>query len=105
MAIRSNKPVSVTLGQLGARAEARVKAGDYASLSEVVRAGLRALEREEAMLDRLFEPIDLDDPDTKAWVKTKIDEALNDPRPSIPAEEAFARLDARIAEYKAARGL
>lgn len=34
-----------------------------------------------------------------------IRKSLDDPRPSIPAEEAFARLDARIAEYKAKRGL
>jgi hypothetical protein len=33
-----------------------------------------------------------------------IRKSLDDPRPSIPAAEAFARLDARIAEYKAKRG-
>jgi hypothetical protein len=32
-------------------------------------------------------------------------EPLDDPRPSIPADEAFARVDARIAEYKAKHGL
>ncbi|MDQ8758323.1 type II toxin-antitoxin system ParD family antitoxin [Sphingosinicella sp. LHD-64] len=104
MPARANKPVSVTLGPLGARAEARVKAGDYSSLSEVVRAGLRALEREEALLDRLFQPIDHDDPADLAWVRAKIDEALSDPRPPIPAEEVFARLNDRIADYKAKRG-
>lgn len=34
-----------------------------------------------------------------------IRKSLDDPRPSIPAKEAFARVDARIAEYKAKRGL
>jgi hypothetical protein len=38
-------------------------------------------------------------------VRRKICEALDDPRPSIAIEEAFAWLDARIAEYKAKRGL
>jgi antitoxin ParD1/3/4 len=98
---RANKPVSVTLGPLGARAEARVRDGQYASMSEVVRAGLRALEREEAILDRLFPPIDEDDPAWQAKVKRAIAESLADPRPSIPADEAFAQLDAHIAEYKA----
>jgi hypothetical protein len=33
----------------------------------------------------------------------RIRKSLHNPRPSIPAEEAFARVDARIAEYKAKR--
>ena len=83
----------------------RVRAGQYASVSEVVRAGLRALDREEALLDRLFAPTDegvLADP---AWLKARIDEALNDLRPSVPADKVFARLNERIADYKAKRGV
>ena len=34
----------------------------------------------------------------------RIRKALANPRPPRPAAEAFARLDARIAEYKAKRG-
>jgi hypothetical protein len=34
----------------------------------------------------------------------RIRKALADPRPPSPAAEAFARVDARIAEYKAKRG-
>lgn len=90
MATRSNKPVTVTLGGLVERAEARVKSGAYSSISEVVRAGLRALDREEAMMDAL--------------IKARVEEALADPRPAIPAEEAFGRLDRYIAELKAKSG-
>jgi hypothetical protein len=59
----------------------------------------------EAGWDEIFPPIDEDDPEWQAYVRRKVREALDDPRPSIPAEEAFARLDARIAEYKAKCGL
>jgi antitoxin ParD1/3/4 len=88
---RANKPLSVTLGPLAARAEARVKSGAYSSVSEVVRAGLRALDREEAAFD--------------AIMRAKVAEALAADGPAIPAAEAFAELDARIAEYKAARDI
>jgi antitoxin ParD1/3/4 len=100
MPARANKPVTVTLGPLAARAEARVKSGDYASLSEVIRAGLRALEREEALLDRILPQIRPNDPAWKAYEKQAIAEALSDPRPDIPSEQAFAELDRMIAEYK-----
>ena len=73
MASRANRPVSVTLGPLAAAAEKRVREGRYASISEVVRAGLRALDREEAELD--------------AILKRRVEDALADPRPDIPAEE------------------
>lgn len=91
MATRLHKPISVTLGPLAARAEARVKSGDYASVSEVLREGLRALDREEeAMLD---------------LVRIRLAEMDANPRPSIPIEEAFARMDAYIAEQRIKRGL
>lgn len=35
-----------------------------------------------------------------AEVQAAIDEALNDPRPTIPAEEAFARAYARIEQVR-----
>ncbi len=41
------------------------------------------------------------DPETVRMIR----KSLDDPRPSIPAEEAFARVDARIAAYKAKHGL
>ena len=36
------------------------------------------------------------------WLAAEIQEALDDPRPSIPHDEVMARMDARIARYKAA---
>jgi antitoxin ParD1/3/4 len=79
---RSSRPITVTLGDLQERVEARVASGAYASASEVLRAGLRALDREEEALTD--------------WMKARIDEALNDPRPSVPLAEAAARLRAHM---------
>jgi len=81
--MRTTRPISVTLGNLEQSVTRRVNSGAYASASEVVRAGLRALEREEAVLDEIM--------------KAKIQEALDDPRPDVPADEVFARLRARHA--------
>ncbi len=84
MATRANKPISVTLGPFAEKVERRVAEGHYASASEVIRDGLRALDRE----DELFEEI----------LKAKVLEALADPRPSISMEE----LDRSIEEWHAA---
>ena len=92
MATRANKPVTVTLGPLAERVEARVRSGDYASVSEVVRAGLRALDREEALLERLFPPIDEDDPEWIAYVREKVEESFADQRPPVPAVEVKRRI-------------
>jgi antitoxin ParD1/3/4 len=79
--MRANKPITVTLGKQQAILDDRLASGDYESASEVVRAGLRALDREEkARLE---------------YMRAKVKESLDDPRPSVPAEEVFARLRAR----------
>ena len=78
---RTSRPITVTLGDLQDRVERRVKNGNYASASEVMRAALRALDREEAAVD--------------AWLKIRVDEAFADPRPPIPAKRVFADLRKR----------
>ena len=86
---RASRPITVTLGELQERVEARVKSGAYASASEVMRAALRALDREEAAIG--------------AWLRQRVDEAFADPRPNIPARKVFKRLRALHAERAKAR--
>jgi antitoxin ParD1/3/4 len=80
---RASKPVTVTLGDLRDRVSARVESGAYASTSEVLRAAVRALDREDAAIDE--------------WLRRKIAESLDDPSPDIPASEVFRDLRAHHA--------
>lgn len=80
---RTSPPLTVTLGELRERVDARVKSGAYASASDVLRAALRALDREESVL--------------RDALRQEIERSLNDPRADIPAEEVFARLRKRHA--------
>jgi antitoxin ParD1/3/4 len=72
--------VVVNLGPLRKAVEERVRAGSYASTDEVVRAGLLALEREEA--------------GTNEWLTRLAEESLADPGPSVPAAQVFRELRA-----------
>lgn len=82
MASRASKPVTVTLGELSEQAQARVATGRYASLSEVVRAGLRALDREEAALDDL--------------IRARISEVNAAPADHVPLADGMAQVRARL---------
>jgi len=79
--MRTSKPITVTLGKQQASLESRLASGAYESASEVVRAALRALDREEAMRDEIM--------------RVRIREALESPEPDIPGREVFDRLRAR----------
>jgi antitoxin ParD1/3/4 len=79
--MRSAKPLTVTLGSQRDAIDERVRSGGYESASEVIRAALRALDREEQALASIM--------------RVKIDEALADGRPGHPAEEVFSRLEAK----------
>ena len=75
---RTSRPITVTLGDLQEQVEARVESGLYASASEVMRAALRALDREEKALDE--------------WLRLRVEEAFADTRSNVPAREDFQRL-------------
>jgi len=84
--MRTSKSITLTLGKQQQVLDSIVESGDYNSASEAVRAALRALEREREALDQVW--------------REKIREALDDPRPSVPAEQVFAELRAHQAKQK-----
>ena len=81
--MRTSKPITVTLGQLQSSVDRRLASGGYDSASEVIRAAIRALDREEAVVDQVM--------------REKIRASLADPRSDIPIEEVFAHLRAHHA--------
>lgn len=91
--MRTTRSITLTLGKQQQVLDTMVASGDYDSASEAVRAALRALEREKGALDEIL--------------RGKIREAMEDPRPSIPAADVFADLRAFHAEQVKAdkRGL
>lgn len=88
--MRSSKPITVTLGSQQRRVDARLESGAYDSASEVLRAALRALDREEEVIDQIM--------------RAKIQEALDDPRPGTDAEDVFDRLERKHDERVRAAG-
>ena len=81
---RTSRPITVTLGGLWDHVEARVKSGAYASASQVLRAAVRALDREEAALGQ--------------WMRQSVEEAFAGPQPDLPARDVFERLRGHYAE-------
>jgi len=81
--MRSSKPISVTLGPQHASLQRRLHSGEYASASEVLRQAMRALDREDAVLDEVL--------------REKARAAMADRRPSVPAGDVFKRLRAHHA--------
>ena len=75
---RTSSPLTVTLGNLKQRVDDRVQSGTYASASEVLRAAVRALDREDAAIGNAL--------------REEIKRSLSDPRPNIPADKVFAKL-------------
>lgn len=73
--------IRVDLGALRRAVDSRVESGAYATPDEVIRAGLLALEREEAGLNE--------------WLTRLAEDALADPKPSIPAAQVFRELRAK----------
>lgn len=81
----SVEKLSITLPhEMAQMVRDKVGSGAYSSNSEVIREALRLLQEKD-----MFKAQKL------AALKEKIERSINDDRPSIDADEAFARLAAR----------
>jgi antitoxin ParD1/3/4 len=83
--MRTTHPITITLPHdMAAMVKAKVASGEYATESEVIRDGLRALQARDAAIER--------------WLRDEVaksyDEYAADPSIGIPAGEVMARLRA-----------
>ncbi|RDE10433.1 ribbon-helix-helix domain-containing protein [Pelagibacterium lacus] len=80
-----SEKLSITLpAEMVAAIKRQVEAGRYASTSEVLREAMRNWMRgEEEHAERL------------TAMRARIGRSLDDPRPPLPLDEAFARLERR----------
>jgi antitoxin ParD1/3/4 len=81
MATRKSRTHSVTLGPLEESLQRRLRSGSYDNASEVLRSALRALDREEAVLEEAL--------------RAKVRASMANKKPTTPAEVVFGRLEAR----------
>src|ERR1700681_1534847 len=84
-AMRNTHPMSITLPHdMAAMVKAKVASGEYATESEVIRDGLRALQARDAAVEK--------------WLRDEVakscDEYAADPSIGIPADQVMARLRA-----------
>ena len=85
-------PASYSLGKhFETFVQRQVRSGRFASASEVVREGLRMMEEREAEREARLEAL-----------RTEIARG-RDSGPGIPADEVFARVEARIDEVARSR--
>jgi antitoxin ParD1/3/4 len=81
--MRTTKQMSITLSnELASMVRRKVESGDYASESEVIRDGLRALQREDDALEH--------------WLRTEVVAAYDamkaDPSKGMTVDEVLAKL-------------
>jgi len=79
--------IHIDLVDMAEHARQHLESGKDESMDEVMQDAVRALDRERAAFEEM--------------PRRKVQEALDDPRPPIPIDEAFAELDRRIAARRA----
>lgn len=90
--MNSAEKISITLtADMVRQVKDCVSAGEYASTSEVLRDALRLWARRRA-----------EDAERLAALRERVHRSLEDPRPDLPLEEAFDRIERRHERMSAA---
>lgn len=79
----TSKAIKIELGAQQESLQRRLESGLYDDASDVMRAALRALDREESTLDDVL--------------REEVRASMADKRPSVSADDVFKRLEARHA--------
>ncbi len=86
--MESAEKLSITVTPAMARMiREKVEDGSYGSASEVIRAALRAFQREEEEYAERM-----------ASIRARVKASLEDKRPAVPLDEAIDRLKGRISQ-------
>lgn len=86
--MESAEKLSVTVTPAMARMiREKVEDGSFGSASEVIRAALRAFQREEE-----------EHAERMASIRARVKASIEDTRPGVPLDEAIARVKSRISE-------
>jgi antitoxin ParD1/3/4 len=92
--VQNAEKISITMTRDMLRAiRESVKAGEYASTSEAMRDAVRVWQRQR-----------IEGAERLAGIRTRVQRSLDDPRPSVPLDEAFDRIEKLHANTAKARG-
>lgn len=92
--MRTTQSLSITLPHdMAQMVKSKVASGEYASESEVIRDGLRILAARDQVVEK--------------WLRDEVlpvyDAVTADPAQAVPADEAWAKVEAHIARSKSGR--
>jgi antitoxin ParD1/3/4 len=92
--VQNAEKISITMTPDMLRAiRESVKAGEYASTSEALRAAVRLWQRQR-----------IEDAERLAAIRARVRRSIGDPRPSVPIEKAFDRIERLHTNTLKARG-
>ncbi|WP_093334144.1 hypothetical protein [Sphingomonas rubra] len=88
--------IRIDLGDMADHALQHLATGEYESMDEVMQDAVRALDRERAESEEMFENLAFQE-----MLRQKVEEAFANPAPSLPIDQAFVEIRRRAADRRA----